>query len=245
MSVCTGTETLTVAACSAVLLGVAWLAYDYQAWFTFSTGGTPPNVQGYWKMTEYRIRRAFAGDNLTDVTSLSTAGVSHLYEKLPLRQHCRPSLMPRTLPQRQHPQSLAADISDRLHNLPSKYARLHPELLTLDKSIIEGRSTDAIFARSQLPGRRAAVHDAVLGDEIAHVHPQDNSLHVWLTQADARKVVEAGWGQRFPLSSLDSCDEGFIFVYAPVTMLEVDVIEQIIQAGIANLTGIEVGGTMR
>lgn len=231
---------LSTAACSTALLGIAWLAYDYQAWVAFGTGGTPPNLQGYWRMSRYRIRCAWSGDDLTDASRLHKDGVSHIQGTLPLRQHPRPHLMPRTLPQRQHPQSLGREASERLHALPSKYATLHPELLTLDKSIIEGRSTDAIFARTELPGRRKAVHDAILGDEIAHVHPQDNSLHIWLTQADARKVVEAGWGQRFPLSSLGICDEGFIFVYAPRSMEDVDIIEQIVKAGIANLTGVEI-----
>jgi len=143
-------------------------------------------------MSKYRLRRALSNDDLTDASSLSTKGVSYIRGQLPLRQNPRPGLVSRTLPQRQQPRPLADDLYERLHALPSKYARLHPELLTLDKSIIEGRTTDAIFARPEHPGRKGAVQDTILGDEIAHVHPQDNSLHVWLTQMDARKVVEAG-----------------------------------------------------
>lgn len=231
---------ILVGASAIALLGTVWVASDYQAWVAFGTGGTPPNVQGYWKMTKYRLRCALSNDDLTDASSLSSQGASYLPAQLPLRQHPRPHIMPRTLPQRQHPAPLAADTKTRLHLLASKYAKSHPELLTLDKSIIEGRSTDAIFARRELPGRKQAVEDEILGDEIAHVHPQDNSLHVWLTHADAKKVVEAGWGQRFPLSSLGICDEGFTFVYAPKSEVEVDVVEQIVKAGIANLTGEQV-----
>ena len=236
----TPTHTALAMSASVSALGLAWLVNDYRAWVSFGTGGTPPNVQGYLKVTKFRLQRAWSGDSLTDVTKLSSQGPSYLPSPLPSRQGPAPRMMSRTLPQRQRPAPLADDISKRLHALPSKYVKAHPDLLILDKSITEGRSTDAIYANPELPGRKQATHDKILGDEIAHVHPAENSLHVWLTQADARKVIQAGWGQRFPLASLGILDEGWVFVYAPRTMAEVDVVETIVRAGIAHLTGISV-----
>ncbi len=221
-------------------LGLAWLMYDYHCWVAFGTGGTAPNVQGYIKITRFRIRRALAGDSLADASKLPSQGISYLAKPLPTRQGPRPHIISRTLPQRQDPAPLADNIYKRLHELPRMYAQKYPDLLHLDKSVTEGRSTDAIYAKADLPGRKKAERDPVLGDEIAHVHPAENSLHVWLTQVDTRKVVEAGWGLRFPLASLGLCSEGWTFVYAPRSMEEVDVVSDIIRAGIGHLTGEQV-----
>ena len=228
----------TLTAISAALaFTLAWLIYDYNAWIAFGTGGTPPHIRGYMKITKFRILKALSPDHMTDASKLPTTGPSYLSKPLPRRQGPPPRMLARTLPQRQSPAPLDDAVSDRLHALPSVYAQKYPNLLILDKSITEGRSTDAIYARSELPGRKNATQDPTLGDEIAHVHPAENSLHVWLTTTDTRKVVEAGWGQRFPLASLGICDEGWTFVYAPRSMEELEVVEQIVRAGIGHLTG--------
>jgi len=230
--------TLIVTAASAALaFTVAWSIYDYNAWIAFGTGGTPSHIRGYMKMTKFRVLRALSADHMTDASKLPTTGPSYLSKLLPRRQGPVPRMLARTMPQRQSPAPLDDAVSKRLHALPSVYAQKYPNLLILDKSITEGRSTDAIYARSELHGRKKATQDPILGDEIAHVHPADNSLHVWLTTTDTRKVVEAGWGQRFPLASLGICDEGWTFVYAPRSMDEVEVVDQIVRAGIGHLTG--------
>lgn len=231
------TNAILAASSSVVALTLAWMINDYRAWVAFGTGGTPPNLQGYLKITKFRILRAFSGDSLTDVSSIPKTGESYLPDDLPQRKGPAPKVISRTLPQRQYPAKLDKDVYDRLHALPAKYAEKYPELLVLDKSITEGRSTDAIYAKPELPGRKKATQDRILGNEIAHVHPAENSLHVWLTLPDTRKVVEAGWGQRFPLASLGMVDEGWTFVYAPRSMEEVDVAEEIVRAGIGHLTG--------
>ncbi|KAI9659522.1 MAG: hypothetical protein M1821_001781 [Bathelium mastoideum] len=217
--------------------GTLWLISDYYAWVAFGTGGTPANLNGYLKITKFRIRRALSGDDLKDASRLSPKGQSYIDHNLPQRQGSPPKIISRTLPQRQYPASLDPAIYKRLHDLPHKYAEKHPDLLILDKSITEGRSTDAIYAKPGLPSRSSGAKDKILGDEIAHVHPAENSLHVWLTEADAKKVVEVGWGERFPLSSLGMVHNGWTFLYAPRSMKDVDVIEEVVKAGIGNLTG--------
>ena len=231
-------KTISVALLGTSLgVGAIWMINDYSAWLAFGTGGTPANFKGYLKITKFRLLRAFSGDDLKDSSRLSSDGTSYLLYNLPPRQDPPPKIISRTLPQRQYPAPLDPAVYKRLHDLPRKYAEKHPDLLILDKSITEGRSTDAIYAKTELPGRDANAKDKVLGHEIAHVHPAENSLHVWLLEADAKKVVEAGWGERFPLSSLGMVHNGWTFLYAPRSMDEVDVIEQIIKAAIAHLTG--------
>lgn len=75
----------------------------------------------------------------------------------------------------------------------------YPDILILGLSKAEGGHTDAIYARAE---SRTCNNDAKkVGYEIAHAHPADNSLHMLLSPADARTVIEASWGCRFPSTS--------------------------------------------
>jgi len=102
----------------------------------------------------------------------------------------------------------------------------------------EGKSTDGLYALEGLPTLNVeAKEDKMLQREIAHAHPADNSLHVRLSGPDARKVMEAGWGQRFPLQFVRS---GWTMVYAPRSAEELEVVERIVKAGVAWVTGVEI-----
>lgn len=101
----------------------------------------------------------------------------------------------------------------------------------------EGFSAMAVYAKSGVATRNHEARDGLLGDEIFHSHPEDSSLHVWLSEADCKEVVSRGWGERFPMSAIGLIHQGFAFIYAPRTMEECDVVEEIIRAGIEHVTG--------
>lgn len=215
------------------------LTYDSDSneWVEFGSGGTPPTPSGYWRMTKFRFRRFWSSDDLRDPSPLSNEGRKYLSRELPQRSGKRPQIVSRTMPQRQKPEPLDDAIRERVHNLPKKFCEEYPDILKLDLSKTEGRSTDAIYAKPDLSGRDPSAKDKMLGDEIAHVHPADNSLHVWVSPPDAKEAVRKGWGERFPLSSMGLLHPSWIMLYAPRSMEEVDVIEEIVKAGIGFLTG--------
>lgn len=222
-------------------LTAAWVIRDYNQWVSFGSGGTPPTPSGYWRMTKLRWRAFRSGDDMRDASPLATAdGPRNLTRSLPKRDGDRPQILARTMPQRQRPEPLDPKVRERVHGLPAKFCKEHPDVLILDLSKTEGRSTDAIYAKPDLPGRHPSAKDKILGNEIAHVHPAENSLHVWLSGPDAKEVVEKGWGERFPLSAMGMCHPSFIMVYAPRNMADVDVIEEIVSAGVQFLTGVKV-----
>ncbi len=228
----------------AVTLSLAWVLHDFYAWKAFGTGGTPPTWAGYVRMSKIRFNRAllFGKDDLTDASRLSSSGPKYLDpNSVPQREGDRPATMARTMPQRQVPYARGTvdpGVAERVSNMMATLAAQHPTVLELRPSKTEGGSTDAIYAIPTLPTLNTkAKTDKILTSEIAHAHPAEGSLHVWLSEADAKTVVEKGWGLRFPLPMVD---RGWTMVYTPRTMGEVDVVENIVKAGTAWVSGVEV-----
>jgi hypothetical protein len=188
-------------------------------------------------MTKFRVNHLLSGPNLLDPSYLSTDGPSYLKSELPKRTGSRPQIMPRTMPQRQRPEKIDASTRNTLQSLMTTLANAHPDVFEIKPSHTEGKSTDGLYAREDVPTLNPIAKDKILNHEIAHAHPAENSLHIWLSDPDARKVIEADWGQRFPLTFVKS---GWTMVYAPRNDEELAVVEQIVKAGAQWITGVPV-----
>ncbi|MCJ1431377.1 hypothetical protein MMC27_000729 [Xylographa pallens] len=76
--------------------------------------------------------------------------------------------------------------------------------------------------------------------EIVHLHTTEASMHLTLHPSDAALVIARGWGERHPLAGRGPwVPKGFMMVYAPRSMEELDVMTDIIKA-----SGWWVGGCM-
>lgn len=188
-------------------------------------------------MTKIRINHTLSSNDLLDPTPLSKTGPSYLTSPLPKRKGSRPKIMPRTMPQRQVPEPITPSARKILQSLAQSLASAHPDILEAKSSQTEGRSTDGLYARKDLETLNPIARNRILDHEIAHAHPADNSLHVWMSEVDARTVIEAGWGQRFPLTFVD---KGWIMVYAPRDDEEMEVVERIVKAGVGFIAGVEI-----
>lgn len=188
-------------------------------------------------MTKIRIKHNLSGNDLLDPSPLSTSGPSYLKEALPKRSGRRPQIIARTMPQRQKPEPITAETRSKLQSLMRTLGAEHPELLEVKPSQAEGRSADGLYCKEGLSTRNPLAKDRILGNEIAHAHPADNSLHVWLSDVDARKVIESGWGMRFPLTFVAP---GLTMVYAPRNEEELETVERIVRAGVAWVSGVAI-----
>ena len=79
----------------------------------------------------------------------------------------------------------------------------------------------------------------VAGREFAHIHP-DGSLHAPLPFERALEVAEKGWGERHPWADQRDGWEGFVMLYTPVTMEELDITFQLIVESYNHVTGLSV-----
>lgn len=232
--------TTTLAATSTLI--AAWVLIDYNSWTAFGTGGTPPTWAGYWRMTKIRINHKLSGPDLRDASALdANKGPRYLpagFEKNRCKTP-RPRIVSRTMPQRQVPyrkSDMEDGVQARIDCLCATLALRYPELLYVAPAKTEGGAADGIYAKP-VSTLNPAVHDPknkILQGEVGHAHPADASLHVWLSEGDAHRVVEGGWGERFPLAFVD---KGWVMVYAPTTHAEVDVVESIMRAAIGWVCG--------
>ena len=74
------------------------------------------------------------------------------------------------------------------------------------------------------------------GREFAHVHP-DGSLHASLPPERAKEAVWAGWAVRHPWAAKRQGWEGFVMLYTPSNMDELEVTFQLIVDGYNFVTG--------
>lgn len=79
---------------------------------------------------------------------------------------------------------------------------------------------------------------------MCHAHPSDGSLHMTLHPADAKTVLEAGWGERHPLARGGWCrrfvPKEFVLVYAPRDEAEIETVVKIVSAAVWWVAGIDV-----
>ena len=172
------------------------------------------------------------------------AQTSFLKERLPEREGPRAKAKPFVFPQREKNEGEPMDEEVRqayqttFDNLSSTNSGL-----VWKTSILEKHGPALFLSDSLLPVTPLASYTK---GEIAHIHLTDLSGHVTLSFADAREVIEKGWGERHKLSGTDWLHLGYTMVFVPRNLEEVEVYGKIYQAGIEFMkSGCKEGGGER
>jgi hypothetical protein len=76
----------------------------------------------------------------------------------------------------------------------------------------------------------------VRGREFGHIHP-DGSLHIALSPDLAARAIKAGWAIAHPWAKTRPGWEGFVMIYTPRTMAEMETVVQIVQGSYDFITG--------
>lgn len=208
----------------------------YHAFLALGPGGTPSTFAGYLRICVLQLfvlRNPLSPPYLPPNLHCQTG----ILQKLPKRSGPRPKITG-IAPQRQMTQrgtaamyaALAAAIKDTsIHNSDHLY---------IGTSCFEKHST-GLFS---VPTLR---NQPTCNGEVCHSHPSDGSLHLTLHPADVKHIIEKGWGERHPLAreswwwKLRFVPAGFVMIYAPRTMEELQCVIQIIHAAAWWVTGME------
>jgi hypothetical protein len=174
--------------------------------------------------------------NLLDPTPIPDTGASYIKpQKVPDRVGNRPTLTRWTLPQRQFPEKITPNASSVLQNLMQEFASTsaYSPYIETRPSKTEGGTGPAIYVKQHVKTINPVAHKIFY--EVAHVHPSDNSLHVYVSPPDAKLVIKRGWGQRFPVTWL--APPSWIMVYAPRNEEEVEIVREIVRAAVCFAVG--------
>lgn len=76
------------------------------------------------------------------------------------------------------------------------------------------------------------------GREFAHLHP-DGSLHASLDPKLARAAIKSGWAVAHPWSTEREGWEGFVMIFTPMNIEELDVVIRLVEQSYTFVTGLE------
>ncbi|KIV88551.1 hypothetical protein PV10_08224 [Exophiala mesophila] len=138
------------------------------------------------------------------------------------------------------------DINGRLRQLLTDTSAKYPESIYLGRSTFEGGNA-TLFARHRVFDQ-TKYHGEIVG-----MHVDSGSMTVTIHPDDVRAVIENGWGQRHPLSSRSATWLRYsttsahhtpkagtqVILYAPRNQEELNLIEQVINAAVWWVGGID------
>jgi hypothetical protein len=251
--VCAHPYLITSALISA--LAAPALYRDYQAYLALGRGGLPSNVLG-WLVTVLCLRPF----SLSYADRLNTADYppakyasSYARHELPIRIGPRAEAAG-IVPHRQMtdlaPEEMAGKLSDLLKGLVEE--RQAEGSLEIKRSHYELHNDALYVAESVLQdegekGRKLPWTSRYAKGEAAHVH-DDRSVHLYLHPADAKVVIEKGWGERHRLSRTWPWYLGggkgriglahtWILLYGPRDQEELEVVRRLLGDGVKWMLG--------
>ncbi len=217
------TAALTTAA------GAIWAYRDYRAWLALGRGGLPANPFGWLAASYFRLR---SNDPLDTSTLEDDDAASAALIGIPSRTGPRPRMAAWPIPNRQIDQAVDAATQTRLSAAFDDEAARRREQLGYRLSHFEKRN-QALTLLQPAPGHADA---AKSHGEIAHMH-DDGSMHMIFSKADARLVIERGWGERHPsVGVLRALPLTYLYVYPPRNAAELAVVERLLEASITHMT---------
>lgn len=192
-----------------------WVRDDYRAWLALGPGGLPTNPLGWVITTALRLlgrEPLSTGIYPSPQTALD----------LPDRQGPRPTIAHWPVPHRQLNQLLTTDARAASSAIADEIAAAGERRLHVATSKFERRGP-AVFVTE--PDHNTPWLKDARG-EAGHVHASDGSLHLVLPPADARIVIERGWGERHPLcgAPIVGLPNTYLLIYAPRDEQERDII---------------------
>ncbi|KAK3080278.1 hypothetical protein LTS18_002661 [Coniosporium uncinatum] len=214
------------------------LIRDYRAFVSLGPGGTPSTLEGYLRvkfLSLFALRDPYQPAQIPPTLSPQTGCIKFLSQREGPRPHVRGIAPHRQINQKAPPAAFHA-LSHAIEDM----ALNSENCLRLGTSCLEKHGPGLFTANTPWHLTRNC------SGEICHAHPSDGSLHLVLHPADAAVVLQTGWGERHPLAKGGWLSRfvpaGFIMVYAPRDMKEVEVVSKIIAAAVWWIGGVNVDG---
>ena len=239
---------LSIAAITTAVFGasrlIPWAINDYRMFLALGPGGPPYNVFGWALVTCILRPLSISRDQALSLTEYPSTGAGEGVLGIKVRKGDRPDVKGIT-PQRQVDQNPDAGMKERVVHMFQDLAMRNGGILEWKRSHYE-RHNDALYVAQGLlynKEEEMSVSDTakVAKGEIGHPHA-DGSVHLYLSSADARVVVERGWAERHRLS-VKGWQERFglgatyMLIYGARNEEEVEVMRILLGASVKFMTG--------
>lgn len=224
---------------SAIALGAAavtavWAYRDYRKWRALGPGGLPDNFQGWMTTTWMRTRKRDPIDTGRFTKLMATFGDRSFLDDLPQREGARPAMAVYPVPHRQLDQIPGSEMKQKVGEIFNDLVSRRSDRVQYQLSFFEKRH-QAVFLRQPGSGHAQAQNSK---GEIAHIHPSDGSMHMIFSPTDARKIIQAGWGECHPLAGvLLGLPDTYLLIYPPRNEFELAVTARLLDAAVDHLSG--------
>ncbi|MEP7322535.1 MAG: fumarylacetoacetate hydrolase family protein [Saprospiraceae bacterium] len=203
---------------------------EYKDWVALGVGGLPNTLEGY--RTLQVLNKSML--NPLDISPLNpmigTKEDKSFIKKLPTRIGQRPMIAPFAIPHRQTNQHNDTTIRALEMKLFDSQVAHNSALLQFKTSGFE-KNNQALFLKDTIHANAAMIKRT--HGEIAHIHPHDGSMHMtYLSASDAKKIIEAGWGELHGLAGSDRLSATYVMIYSPRDEKELNITKQILEAAI-------------
>ncbi|KAF2002776.1 hypothetical protein P154DRAFT_122633 [Amniculicola lignicola CBS 123094] len=214
---------------------VLYIQHDYKSFLSLGPGGTPSTPLGYAK-----------------IKLLSLISLWDPLCPLPIPPHFRPQrgyLSPSSLPKRLGQRPIVRGIAPQRQKSQVSPQAIYGKLVESLKELTRDPSNDLLERTSCFEKHSSGLFASTpitrtCGGEICHAHPSDGSMHTSLHPADAKLVIEMGWGERHPLAKggwfRRFVPREFMLVYAPRKEEEVEIVLRVVKAGVWWVSGVDV-----
>ncbi|WP_390925008.1 hypothetical protein [Paenibacillus xylanexedens] len=216
-----------------VILLIAWVTKDYKTWKALGKGGVPYNLYGWLLVSYYRLKKRdpFTLDIYQDRIGSSEDSIR--IGELPYREGNRPKIGVHPVPHRQLDQRPNQEVRELLQRTFDDYVKDHQTKIHFVKSYYEKRN-DAITLREEIEGHPVS---KITCGEIAHIHPDDSSMHMVFSPTDSSEVIRKGWGERHSLSGspILGLPDTYLLIYAPRNAAEVDIVRRLVDGAVQHV----------
>ncbi|KAJ7864807.1 hypothetical protein B0H14DRAFT_2348327 [Mycena olivaceomarginata] len=216
--------------------GVPWAVKNYRKFLALGKSGLTPLGPLGWIVA---LTLTAFGRETVSTAQYETSGATkeRWLETPPERRGARPLTGWHCVPHRQTDRMPSDEMAKRLEAIFEKHVAANPRLVQITLSPHE-KTVPGMILHLDVPSPH---QDAVQGlREIAHIHPIDHSMHVILSPADSKTVIELGWAERHPLSGRSRflpLPNSYLLVYAPRDEEELEVVERILVASMGYMAG--------
>jgi Family of unknown function (DUF5519) len=206
---------------------------DYLNWVALGVGGLPHTLEGYRTLKQLTSQMKDPLDISRIAGDIGKPGDVKTLFDLPKRQGPKPIIAPYAVPHRQMDQHNDTAIRALQKKIFDDEIANSNNTLIYKTSYLE-RNSPGIFLKDSASGNQTVV--AVSHAEIGHIHMFDGSMHIILSPADTKEVIEKGWGELHGLAGQGRAAKTYMMIYSPRNDMELGITKKILEAAIKYAT---------